>query len=52
MLPIAKESLDVLLIAIEPAGGSLVVNPSGDYAFVAGDRLAVIAEHRPENLER
>ena len=48
MLPIAKERLNVLLIAVEPQGESLVVNPASDYAFQAGDRLAVIAEHRPD----
>ena len=48
MLPIAKESLDVLLVAVEPAGETLIVNPPGDYAFATGDRLAVIAEQRPE----
>ena len=48
MLPIAKATLDVLLVAVEPAAGSLVVNPPVDYTFGAGDRLAVIAEERPE----
>lgn len=48
MLPIAKETLDVLLVAVEAAGGRLVVNPPGDRTFGAGDRLAVIAEERPD----
>ena len=48
MLPIAKETHDVLVVGVEPAGGSLVVNPPGDYAFAAGDRLAVISEDRPD----
>ena len=48
MLPVAKETLDVLLVGVEPAGGALVVNPPGDYAFSAGDRLAVISEDRPD----
>ena len=48
MLPIAKERLNVLLIAVEPQGESLVVNPAGDYAFESGDRLAVIAQQRPD----
>ncbi len=48
MLPIAKERLNALLIAVEPQGGSLVVNPASDYAFQTGDRLAVIAEQRPD----
>ena len=48
MLPIAKATLDMLLVAVEPAAGSLVVNPPSDYTFGAGDRLAVIAEERPE----
>ena len=47
MLPIAKERLNALLIAVEPKGESLIVNPASDYAFQAGDRLAVIAEDRP-----
>lgn len=48
MLPVAKEAHDVLLVGVEPAGGSLVVNPPGDYAFTTGDRLAVISEDRPD----
>ena len=48
MLPVAKETHDVLLVGVEPAGGSLVVNPPGDYAFAAGDRMAVISEDRPD----
>jgi len=48
MLPIAKDRLNVLLVAVEPKDESLVVNPASDYAFQAGDRLAVIAEHRPD----
>lgn len=48
MLPVAKETLDVLLVGVEPAGGALMVNPPGDYAFSAGDRLAVISEDRPD----
>ena len=48
MLPIAKETHDVLVVGVEPAGGSLVVNPPGDYAFAAGDRMAVISEDRPD----
>jgi|GEM_PF-335559 voltage-gated potassium channel len=48
ILPIAKERLNALLIAVELQGESLVVNPAGDYAFQTGDRLAVIAEQRPD----
>jgi Trk K+ transport system NAD-binding subunit len=48
MLPIAKQTLDVLLVAVEPAGADLVINPPGDYAFATGDRLAVIAQQRPD----
>ena len=48
MLPVAKASLDVLLVAVEPEGENVVVNPAGDYVLAAGDRLAVIAEQRPE----
>jgi Trk K+ transport system NAD-binding subunit len=48
MLPIAKQTLDVLLVAVESTGGDMVVNPPGDYAFTTGDRLAVIAEQRPD----
>lgn len=48
MLPIAKQTLDVLLVAVESTGGDMVVNPPGDYAFATGDRLAVIAEQRPD----
>jgi voltage-gated potassium channel len=48
MLPVAKAMLDLLIVAVEPVGGSLKVNPSADYTFATGDRLAVIAEHRPE----
>ena len=48
MLPIAKQTLDVLLVAVEPAGADLVINPPGDHAFATGDRLAVIAQQRPD----
>jgi len=48
MLPIAKQRLDVLLVAVEPDGGDLRVNPGGGYAFASGDRLAVIAHQRPD----
>ncbi|MDA0335340.1 MAG: ion channel [bacterium] len=48
MLPIAKATLDALLIGVEPLGGNMLLNPPGDYTFAAGDRLAVIAEQRPK----
>jgi len=44
----AKTEMDMLLVAVEPAGGELILNPPGDYVFKKGDMVAVIAEERPE----
>ena len=43
----AKTEMDMLLVAVEPAGSDLILNPPADYIFSADDRIAVIAEERP-----
>ena len=44
----AKTEMDMLLVAVEPSGGELLLNPPADYAFSNGDKIAVIAEQRPQ----
>lgn len=44
----AKTEMDMLLVAVEPAGSDLMLNPPADYIFSAEDRIAVIAEERPQ----
>ncbi len=47
-LDLAKSELNMLVVAVEPQGGELLLNPPGDYIFSNGDSLAVIAEERPK----
>ncbi len=47
-LELAKSDLNMLVVAVEPAGEELLLNPPGDYVFARGDALAVIAQERPK----
>lgn len=44
----AKTTANILLIGVESPGGDLVLNPPGDYVLAAGDKLAVMADERPQ----
>ena len=43
----AKREMNILLVGVEPAGGELILNPSGEYVLTSQDMIAVIAEERP-----
>ena len=44
----AKNDMDILLVGVEPVGGELIMNPSGDYLIQRQDMLAAISEERPD----
>ena len=46
-LEAAKKQMEMLLVAVEPVGEEMMLNPPGDYVFKGGDMLAVIADERP-----
>ena len=47
-LEAAKREMEMLLIAVEPVGKEMILNPPADYVFKRGDMIAVIADERPE----
>ncbi len=49
VLTVAKSTYDLIVVAIESGpGADLNLNPSADYIVRADDRLAVLAQERPE----
>ena len=48
LVELAKKEMDLLLIAVEPDGEDLILNPASDYILRSSDKVAVLAGSRPE----
>ena len=48
LVELAKKEMDLLLIAVEPDGEDLILNPASDYILRSSDKVAVLAGSRPK----